>query len=70
MNFNRFPQEVMPSNKVSKKVLLKNGFIKEGTIRQAAVWTGKGRVDLEIYGLLKSDHKEFATILTTEEVLE
>ncbi|BFH13933.1 hypothetical protein J6TS7_61000 [Paenibacillus dendritiformis] len=32
----------------SKKVLLKNGFVKEGLVRQASFWSGKGVIDLEI----------------------
>lgn len=51
----RIQADVMPPNEVSKRVLLKNGFIKEGTLRQAASWSGKGIVDLEIYSLLKED---------------
>jgi len=43
---NRIQAEVMPRNEASKKVLLKNGFIKEGTL-----WSGKGIVDLEIYSM-------------------
>lgn len=53
---NRIQAEVMPANEASKKVLLKNGFRKEGTLRQAALWSGKGVVDLEIYGILKEDY--------------
>ncbi len=53
---NRIQAEVMPLNEPSKKVLLKNGFIKEGLLRQATLWSGKGVVDLEIYGLLKEDY--------------
>ncbi len=56
VNVNRIQAEVMPPNENSKKVLLKNGFIKEGTLRQAALWAGKGIVDLEIYGILKEDY--------------
>jgi [ribosomal protein S5]-alanine N-acetyltransferase len=56
VNVNRIQAEVMPQNVNSKKVLLKNGFIKEGTLRQATFWSGKGIVDLEIYGLLKADY--------------
>lgn len=56
VHVNRIQAEVMPSNEASKKVLLKNGFMKEGLLRQAAVWSGKGIVDLEIYGLLKADY--------------
>lgn len=47
--------EVKPANEVSKKVLLKNGFIKEGLLRQAVLWSGKEVVDLEIYSILKED---------------
>jgi len=53
---NRIHAEVMPPNEISKKVLLKNGFLKEGTLRQATQWSGKGIVDLEIYGLLKEEY--------------
>ncbi len=56
VNVNRIQAEVMPANEVSKKVLLKNGFIKEGLLRQASLWSGKGVVDLEIYGILKEDY--------------
>lgn len=57
VNINRIQAEVMPINEVSKKVLLKNGFSKEGLLRQATLWSGKGVVDLEIYGLLKEEYK-------------
>ncbi|MFD7524945.1 GNAT family N-acetyltransferase [Paenibacillus chitinolyticus] len=53
---NRIQAQVMPANDVSKKVLIKNGFRKEGTLRQAALWAGKGIVDLEIYAILKEDY--------------
>lgn len=53
---NRIQAEVMPLNEPSKKVLLKNGFLKEGLLRQASLWSGKGIVDLEIYGYLKEDY--------------
>ncbi|MFF2093353.1 GNAT family N-acetyltransferase [Paenibacillus sp. NPDC058174] len=56
VNINRIQAEVMPGNAASKKVLLKNGFIKEGTLRQSALWAGKGVVDLEIYSILKEDY--------------
>ncbi|MDO7908643.1 GNAT family protein [Paenibacillus sp. JX-17] len=55
---NRIQAEVMPANEASKQVLLKNGFIREGLLRQASVWSGKGIVDLEIYGLLRADVQE------------
>lgn len=53
---NRIQAEVMPLNEPSKKVLLKNGFLKEGLLRQASLWSGKGIVDLEIYGYLKEEY--------------
>ncbi|MNI24214.1 putative ribosomal N-acetyltransferase YdaF [compost metagenome] len=56
VHVNRIQAEVMPLNETSKKVLLKNGFIKEGTLRQATLWSGKGIVDLEIYSILKADY--------------
>jgi len=55
VDVHRIQAEVMPLNEPSKKVLLKNGFIKEGLLRQATLWSGKGVVDIEIYGLLKED---------------
>lgn len=55
VNVNRIQAEVMPPNEASKRVLLKTGFTKEGLLRQAALWSGKGIVDLEIYSLLKDD---------------
>lgn len=60
VSVNRIQAEVMPLNENSKRVLLKNGFIKEGTIRQANVWAGKGIVDLEIYSILKEDYKSYS----------
>ncbi|UJF32121.1 GNAT family N-acetyltransferase [Paenibacillus hexagrammi] len=54
---NRIQAEVMPANESSKRVLLKNGFTREGLLRQAALWSGKGIVDLEIYGLLRAEHR-------------
>ncbi|MCP1123954.1 alanine acetyltransferase [Bacillus sp. AFS018417] len=57
VHINRIQAEVMPANEISKKVLLKNGFIKEGLLRQATLWSGKGVVDLEIYSILQEDYK-------------
>jgi ribosomal-protein-alanine N-acetyltransferase len=54
---NRIQAEVMPENDVSKLVLLKNGFVKEGLLRQSSIWSGKGIIDLEIYGILKEDYE-------------
>ena len=52
---NRIQAEVMLANEASKQVLLKNGFLYEGTLRQANLWASKGIVDLEIYGMLLDD---------------
>ncbi|MEK5232190.1 GNAT family protein [Lysinibacillus sp. FSL K6-0232] len=57
VQINRIQAEVMPLNEASKKVLVKNGFLKEGLLRQAAIWSGKGVIDLEIYGLLVEDYQ-------------
>ncbi|CAG9614846.1 hypothetical protein BACCIP111899_04079 [Bacillus rhizoplanae] len=57
VHINRIQAEVMPENDISKKVLLKNGFIKEGLLRQATLWSGKGVVDLEIYSILQEAYK-------------
>ena len=54
---NRIQAEVMPANIHSKKVLLNNGFLYEGTLRQATLWSGKGIVDLEIYSILADDYR-------------
>ncbi|MGF7048171.1 ribosomal-protein-alanine N-acetyltransferase [Paenibacillus sp. DS2015] len=56
VNVNRIQAEVMLLNEVSKRVLLKNGFSKEGTLRQAALWSGKGIIDLEVYGILREEY--------------
>ena len=56
VNINRIQAEVMPANEPSKRVLLKNGFIREGLLRQAALWPGKGVVDLEVLSILREDY--------------
>ncbi|QYR22422.1 GNAT family N-acetyltransferase [Paenibacillus sp. sptzw28] len=53
---NRVWAEVMVNNEASKRVLLKNGFTKEGTLRQARIWTGQGLIDVDHFGILKEDH--------------
>lgn len=55
VSVNRIQAEVMPLNEGSKRVLLKNGFVKEGLLRQASFWSGKGVVDLEMYSILRGD---------------
>ncbi|MCI1613425.1 MULTISPECIES: GNAT family N-acetyltransferase [Heyndrickxia] len=59
VDVNRIQADVMPLNDASKKVLLKNGFLKEGLLREATIWSGKGIIDIEIYSILKRNyHKE------------
>lgn len=52
---NRIQGFVMPENRWSGRVLERNGFLYEGTLRQAQVWAGKGLVDLAVYARLRSD---------------
>ncbi len=56
IHVNRIQAEVMVNNKYSKKVLSRNGFTHEGTLREANIWSGKGLVNLEIYSILKSEY--------------
>jgi ribosomal-protein-alanine N-acetyltransferase len=56
IDVNRVQGFVMVENEKSKKVLLRNNFLKEGIIRQGHFWTGRGIVDLELYAILKSDY--------------
>ncbi len=55
VGINRIQATVMPENTKSKRVLEKNGFQREGLLRQAGFWQGKGIVDLEMYSRLRSD---------------
>ncbi|HEX2946659.1 MAG TPA: GNAT family protein [Clostridia bacterium] len=55
IGINRIQAFVMPENIKSQNVLLRNGFTKEGMIRQGYFWKGQGVVDLILYSLLKSD---------------
>lgn len=56
MNLNRIYAYVNPKNSAAKKILEKAPFRKEGYLRQAKKWGGRF-VDIEVYGLLKSDIK-------------
>lgn len=55
IGINRIQATVMPENTYSAKALLKNGFQREGLIRQGSFWKGQGLVDLEMYSLLKEE---------------
>jgi len=56
IGINRVQAFVMPENVKSGKVLLRNNFKKEGTLRECEYWTGKGVVDLEVYSILKNEY--------------
>lgn len=58
VNINRIQAEVMIANKASKRVLLKNGFIREGLLRQATFWSGRGIVDLEVFSILRGEYNK------------
>jgi len=58
IGINRIQAYVMPENIKSQNVLQRNGFTKEGIIRQGHVWKGQGVVDLVLYSLLISDTKK------------
>lgn len=55
MGMNRIQAFVMPENKHSHRVLLKNKFDCEGVMRQAQYWKGRGVIDVAVYSLLCSD---------------
>ncbi len=52
---NRIEAHIMPQNEPSSKVLEKNHMTKEGLMRQAAFWNGKGIVDICQYAILRED---------------
>ena len=52
---NRIQAFVMPENAASCRVLLKNGFQREGLLRQSQYWKGRGIVDLLLFSRLRSD---------------
>lgn len=58
IGINRIQAFVMPENIKSQQVLQRNGFVKEGIIRQGYVWKGHGVVDLILYSLLKADFEK------------
>jgi ribosomal-protein-alanine N-acetyltransferase len=58
IDVNRIEAEVLPANEFSTKVLIKNGFTKEGTIRQGTFWPSKGIIDIEKYSILKQEYKD------------
>lgn len=55
VGLNRAQAFVMPENTRSQRVLEKNGYAREGLIRQGAHWAGHGVVDLLLYARLRDD---------------
>ncbi len=55
IGINRVQAFAVPENIKLQNALQRNGFVKEGIIRQGYVWKGQGIVDLISYSLLKSD---------------
>jgi ribosomal-protein-alanine N-acetyltransferase len=49
---------IMSENMRSKKVLIRNNFIKEKIIKQEHLWIGNDNKDMEIYSLLKKEFKK------------
>lgn len=56
LNYNRIEALVDIRNENSKKVLLKNNFVHEGTLREFEYENGE-YVSLEVYSILKSEYK-------------
>lgn len=54
MGFNSIEADINPANEASARILLKNGFVKEGYIRENVYWNGRF-LDTEMYGLLHSE---------------
>lgn len=52
IGINRIQSFVMPENIKSQNTLQRNGFKKEGIIRQGYVWKGQGVVDLILYYII------------------
>lgn len=56
IDVNRVQAFVMTENEKSMNVLLRNNFVREGTIRQGNFWQGRGVVDLVLFSILKSEY--------------
>ncbi|MCD4792161.1 MAG: GNAT family N-acetyltransferase [Bacteroidales bacterium] len=54
LGINRIEGEVMQGNKISEKVLVKQGFKREGVLRQWMLWNGN-HYDMTMYSLLKKE---------------
>ncbi len=60
MALNRIEADVVVGNDASVRVLLKNGFVEEGILRQRGFWKGRYH-DLHFCSLLKSEHNKRVT---------
>ena len=56
LDLQRVEAEVMPGNMASEKVLIKNGFKKEGLLERSMYWEGKF-FDINLFALLQSDYR-------------
>lgn len=54
---NRIQAFVMPENEKSLAVLERNGFSREGLLRQSQFWTGHGLVDLVVFARLRAEYQ-------------
>ena len=54
LEIHRIEAHVEPDNRASEKVLLKNGFVKEGVLREREFYKGQHQT-MVVYGKLKSD---------------
>ena len=54
LGINRIEGEVMQGNQISEKVLVKQGFKREGVLRQWMLWNGN-HYDMTMYSLLKKE---------------
>jgi [ribosomal protein S5]-alanine N-acetyltransferase len=56
IGFNSIEADINPANEASAKILLRNGFQKEGYLRENVYWNGEF-LDTEMYSILHSDWK-------------
>jgi ribosomal-protein-alanine N-acetyltransferase len=61
LNLHSLEARVSPQNVVSKKLLLKLGFVKEGHIKEDYYYNG-GFIDTEVFSLLRSNYVPRETI--------
>lgn len=57
LKFNKLTACVLPGNLASSKILKRNGFIKEGTLRKQ-IFKNRKWQDIVLYGILREDFKK------------